>query len=328
MIVRRLIPLTALLMSAGLLLAQQPGSKESPKKDTPAKKEPAKPAPGGLEDTLEKSLRNSADIKAAEAKVRDAEAELNRVRHQVLAKATALHNDLNQAKRMLRLAEDIVARLAEGVKRGTTTPEALLTAQTGVEKHRGEVEKLESDLKSLRGEFAIKSATVGSFAFTPDGTILYGSTESALLIDSKTGELGGISSWLVAGTAKAPAVQAPMMDRIKKLLEQQVELEIGGETMDKAMQFLLQAAKSDIPLRYLPPDQDVHIHPLKGKLSVGAWMQAIEDSNPSVRIVIRDYGLLLTTSDRVPDGALRVQDLWKGNYAELKKPEAKGTGKN
>ena len=104
-----------------------------------------------------------------------------------------------------------------------------------------------------------------------------------------------MSSWVTGITAKAPAVQAPMVDRIKKLLEQEVELEIGGETMHKTMQFLLQAAKSDIPLRYLPPDQDVHIHPLKGKLPVGAWMQAIEDSNPSVCIVIRDYGLLLTT---------------------------------
>ena len=68
-----------IVLSAGLALAQ-PG----PKKD-PAPKEPAKPAPGSLEDTLDKSLRNSADIKVAEA-MRDAEAELNRVRQQVLMK--------------------------------------------------------------------------------------------------------------------------------------------------------------------------------------------------------------------------------------------------
>ena len=159
-------------MLAGFV-AQQPAA-GSPKKDAPAKKEPAKPAPGSLEDTLEKSLRNSADIKAAEAKVRDAEAELNRVRHQVLDEGNSTSQRFEPGKTDARLAEDIVARLAEGVKRGTTTHEALLAAQTGVEKHRGEVEKLESELKSLRGEFAIKNATVGSFAFTPDGTILYG----------------------------------------------------------------------------------------------------------------------------------------------------------
>ena len=118
------------------------------------------------------------------------------------------------------------------------------------------------------------------------------------------------------------------MERIKKLLDQEVEFEIGGESIHRTMQFLLEAAKSDIPLRNLPSDQDVHVHPLKGKLTVGAWIQAIEDSDPKVRVVIRDYGILLTTSDRVPEGALRVQDLWKGNYAELKKPEAKGPGKN
>ena len=36
-----------------------------------------------------------------------------------------------------------------------------------MEKHRGEVEKLETELKSLRGEFALKG--VLSVAFGPDG---------------------------------------------------------------------------------------------------------------------------------------------------------------
>ena len=38
--------------------------------------------------------------------------------------------------------------------------------------------------------------------------------------------------------------------------------------------------------------------------------------------MVRNYGLLLTTRAGVPDGALHVQDLWKGNYVELRKAEA------
>jgi len=331
MTVRRFMSVVAVLAAAGLVVAQQPGVKEAAKKDAPAKKEPAKPTPGSLEDTLEKALRNSADIKAAEAKVRDAEAELNKVRHQVLARATALHSDLNLAKRMLALSEETYALLRVGMEAGKIPREKLQEAEAARVKHHGEVEKLDAELKSLRGEFAIKNANLASFAFTPDGgTILYGATykESARFIDSITGEVRDYSPWINGLTAKAPAVQAPMMERIKKLLDQEVDFEIGGESIYRTFQFLLEAAKSDIPLRNLPSDQDVHVHPLKGKLSVGAWIQAIEDSDPKVRVVIRDYGILLTTSDRVPEGALKVQDLWKGNYAELKKPEAKGPGKN
>src|SRR5262249_24336780 len=59
-----------------------------------------KPEPGSLEDLLDKALRNNADIRAAEAKVREAEAELNRVRHQVLAKIVGARNDIDAAKKM------------------------------------------------------------------------------------------------------------------------------------------------------------------------------------------------------------------------------------
>src|SRR5262245_14715641 len=109
MTVRYFGSVSAVLVAAGMVLAQGQPAKEPSKKDVAAKKEPAKPAPGSLEDTLEKSLRNSADIKAAEAKVREAEAELNRVRQQVLTKATALYSDLNLARRMLAVAEQTLA---------------------------------------------------------------------------------------------------------------------------------------------------------------------------------------------------------------------------
>ena len=115
-----------------------------------------------------------------------------------------------------------------------------------------------------------------------------------------------------------------MMDRIKKLLDQEVEFDAQDMLIPDALGNLLELAKADIPLRDMlrvkEGDGKVTV---RGKLTVGAGIQAIEDSDPSVRIVVRDYGLLLTTRDKVPEGALRVQDLWKGNYVQLKKAEPK-----
>src|SRR5438132_11962619 len=99
--------IAVMLLAAGLAFGQGPAKKDAPPKEPPkpapgsndsTPKERPKPVPGSLEDTLEKALRNSADIKAGEAKVREAEAQLNQVRHQVLTKATVLHSDLNLAK--------------------------------------------------------------------------------------------------------------------------------------------------------------------------------------------------------------------------------------
>jgi hypothetical protein len=312
MTVHRLIPLAAVLAAAGLVLAQPPA-----KKDAPAAKEPAKPTPGSLEDTLDKALRNSADIKAAEAKVRNAEAELNRVRQQVLTKATALHADLNLAKRMLAVAEQSLAINERANKSGTTPLESLLAAQAMVEKHRGEVEKLETELKSLRGEFAVK---LSSAAFSPDGGQMWAamSDGSIRIWDAATGQ-----AVREASAASPPAsVKAPMMDRVKKLLGQEVEFAVDNVQVVDALKGLLDKAKSDIPLRVLLPEGFGASVALKGKLSVGAWIEAIQDSDPEIRLLVRDYGLLLTTKGGVPDGALPVQDLWKGNYVELKKPDA------
>ncbi|HEX3148752.1 MAG TPA: TolC family protein [Gemmataceae bacterium] len=318
----------AMLMASGFVLGQQPT-----KIDPPKAKEPAKPAAGSLEETLEKTLRNSADIKAAEAKVREAEAQLNQVRQQVLTKATALHADLNLAKRMLAVAEKNLASAEQMVQKGLAPHESLLTAQAMVEKHRGEMEKLQTELKSLRGEFAVSAGSfIQSLTFSPDGRYLVAGDGAVRLWDAttgaaldRTGTTDLLATWLAA--PKPAAVQTSMTDRLKKLLDQEVEMKLRGIDVQTATEELFKLAKADMVIRVVlakPPTAQID---LAGKLTVGAWLQAIEDTDPNIRIVVRDYGLLLSTRDRVPEGALRVQDVWKGNYAEVKKPEAKAPEK-
>lgn len=320
----RIFPLAAVLLAAGLVLGQQPAPAK--KEPPPASREPPKPAPGSLEDTLDKALRNSADIKAAEAKVREAEAELNRVRHQVLTRATALHTDLNLAKRMLALAEQSLATQEQLFKKAAAGYEQVLAAQAMVEKQRGELEKLETELKSLRGEFAVKYLNLTNAALSPDGNVLWALTQDGAVRvwEVNTGAALPAQPYRVdLWNPKAPAVQPSMADRIKKLLDQEVQLKVADVPIAETLQLLLQHAKADVPLRDLSGrrDREGKVN-LEGRLTVGAWIQAIEDTDSQVRVVVRDYGLLLTTRDRMPEGALRVQDLWRGNYAQLKaKPD-------
>jgi Outer membrane efflux protein len=320
MTARRLTALAAVLVAAGLVLAQP-----APKKDG-APKEPPKPAPGSLEDTLDKALRNSADIKAAEAKVRESEAQLHQVRQQVLTRATALHADLNLAKRMLAVAERGLAN-CERLEAATVPVGSILAAQAAVEKHRGEVEKLETELKSLRGEFAIQN--IRSVAFDPFGQALAveGADGAVRVWDVKDGSrlsLDVVKHFLAAskaGPPKAPAVSGSMFDRVKKLLDQEVAFESPGLPLEKALRTLVAEAKSDIPIRVLLMKEraEVPVELPAGKLPVGAWIQALEDTDPEVAVVVRDYGLLLTWNERIPAGAVAVSELWK-----MKKAEEKG----
>jgi hypothetical protein len=339
MSIRRIAPFAAILLVGSLVSGQQPAKKDTTPKE-PAKtkpKEPSKPVPGSLEDTLEKALRNSADIKAAEAKVREAEAELNKVRHQVLTKATALYSDLTLAKRLLAVAEQSLARLTGLYKSGTVSGEVMMTAESEVTKHRGEVEKLETELKSLRGEFAIKGVT--GLTFSPDGTWLYATDVPVRIWDPNTGVQWpsghrrnpiNLDAFDVAySTIQPVGVQATMAERVRKLLDQVVEYQLDSSPALWVDALLKEAAKSDIPIRDLLPRPlpDGVVVNLGGKLPVGAWFQAIEDTDPNLRIVIRDYGLLLTTKDRIPDGAIRAVDFWKSKDPKSKEEAKPGEKK-
>jgi hypothetical protein len=84
---------------------------------------------------------------------------------------------------------------------------------------------------------------------------------------------------------------------------------------------LVHQHKEAIPIRMMNKTDDaVYQDNLQGQIQIGALIQAIEDGDEkNLAIVVRDYGLLVTTKDRVPEGAVRALDLWKAN--DGKKPE-------
>src|SRR5713226_2347416 len=76
--------------------------------DKPAKDAPPKTK---LEEMIQQALRNNPDIRVAEAKVAEAEAELNRTRLVIMQKVVLYNTNLAEAKAKVALAERRFERL-------------------------------------------------------------------------------------------------------------------------------------------------------------------------------------------------------------------------
>jgi hypothetical protein len=81
-----------------------------------------KSAPSRLEDLLAEAMKNNPDIRVAEAKLREAEAEMNRVRLQVMQKVIALRQTIDTQKVQIKQAEDpILKGLRAQIQQKTAT---------------------------------------------------------------------------------------------------------------------------------------------------------------------------------------------------------------
>src|SRR5262245_57861443 len=158
----------SLLMCSALALVavgQPPADpKQPPKEDTfKFKPDGKKAAPSALEEMLAKALKQNPDILVAEAKLREAEAELNRVRQKVLARIVVLDAELTGSKAILKEAERRVEQLKELAERD---PKIVSTEEYGnakqvVLKYKAEVASKEAELQVLIGKKFMSGGTSG-----------------------------------------------------------------------------------------------------------------------------------------------------------------------
>ena len=98
-------------------MAQQATSSAQEKKPAansnaaPSQAKPGKAAEPTLEEMLNKALKDNPDIRVAEAKVREAEAELNRTRLQVTQKVLTFHHSRESQKALIKVAEEDLQRI-------------------------------------------------------------------------------------------------------------------------------------------------------------------------------------------------------------------------
>jgi hypothetical protein len=105
-----------------------------------------------LEEMLALALKNNPDLRVAEAKLREAEAEWNRTRLGVVQKVIAFRAGLEAARKTAADAEQRLKRLQQLQARGAVATEVVDEAAQALAQAKAQVAKLEADAPYLLGK--------------------------------------------------------------------------------------------------------------------------------------------------------------------------------
>jgi hypothetical protein len=260
-------------------------------------------AASSLEDMLAKALKQNPDILVAEAKLRTAEAELNRVRQQVLAKIVDLNAEIVSSKYISKEADTRLTRLKELRSKGgnLVSDEDLGTAQMVADKYKFELSRKEAEMSLLIGKKVALGDKVQPLAISPDGQWLLAEIDGSFRMKNLATD-----KWV---DPKALDLKKSTADKMRAALETQVKVNYNRVPLEEVLEYLQSLVKG-VNL-YLAGREFKRDSPVTAKLtepvSLLAALQLLEDTT-GLRFIVREYGIVAVDRNNLPPGALSVSD--------------------
>jgi len=319
----------------------------------------SKQAEPTLEEMLNKALKDNPDIRVAEAKVREADAELNRTRLQVTQKVLAFHHSRESQKAIIKVAEEDLQRIQKLEANKAVSAEEVKQAQQRLSASKAKLAEIEAEMPYLLGQQQRLTAT--SLTFTPDGKTLYSASADGTVrfLDAATGmQIADPSNanntswqtpvlafdqqpyvnWINAhdvNLAKPAQETGSIADKVRKALETQVTVDYKQKTVHD----ILEDLKKKVPGLSIHDLSDMDNTPIKiqidGQVPVRTALELLVDTcnilrlhnppwnvspNPDrLSLVLRDYGLLFAPNASLPPDAVHISNLSRG--LKLTKPE-------
>jgi hypothetical protein len=325
--------LLTLVVVTGWSFGQPPADK--PKADKPD----TAPVSRSLEEALTKALQHSPEVQVAEAKVREAEAELRRTRLALVQKVIEAHAAIESSQAKVDQMEASFARIQTLVNRGAVSSEDLRSAESQLAAAKAQLAQAKAALNALTGTLP---GVLGGMMRGPGGEMgggmpalggLGGGMPGAGLANVPNAGLGGAPAGMVVfpgpaagalgvgrgaggmGLAGEPPMRAPrgpMADKVRKALDATVGLkELKTVPLGDVVAFFRDAA-AGVP--FLANLGDKAKEPvslaLKGDVPLGAALQALQDVVPGLQCYVREYGILITLDDAAPPDGMRLIDFW------------------
>jgi hypothetical protein len=225
-----------------------------------------------LDESLMKSLEHHPDVVAAKAKVTLAESELNAKRFEIAQRVIPLFEErrklqhaVNQLKAKYKVVVDEANKAADqreaqaGAERINLVLRALDDAQTGLA-------KIEREMQLFTGD---DSQTVST------------------------------SSQTLVSTRRVP--EGPIVEKIKRVLNEEANCDFNETPISDVLAFFsdkfgvkISANREGFASVGINPTQELLNLNLR-EVPLRSSFQAIEDQQPELQFVIRDYGILLTS---------------------------------
>jgi hypothetical protein len=297
----------------------QPG----PDKAAAEKNEPGKKS---LEDLLATALRHSPDVQVAQAKVREAEAELRRTRLTLLQKVIEANSAVEATRVTANHSEAMFRRLQQLSKAGQVPMEELQKAEAQMATAKAELARAEGMLNALTG---LLPGGVGALTGREDFVASVGVAAPGVALQpppvaNPNNGFGGGVPGMLGGMGAAGggalgfagggmgAVEPPRMprgttaDKLRGALDSPVKIEpVKDKPLAEVLRTFRGPAKGVPFLLHLGEKANEPISlSLEGDVQLGAAFQALEDVVPGLKCYVREYGILITTED----SAVGVQD--------------------
>jgi len=257
--------------------------------------------PPGLQQMLEQALRANPDIRVAEAKLRDAEAELSRTRLKVMTRVVELQHEIRALKSAVDFAQKRYTRLKDLAEHKSVDQRLVDEQEAPLLKAKAELAKAEAEFPYLLGNAPL----TGAEAMAGDASAVARALRALAKTAAAPAEPGVVFVPYVA-----PGVHA----KVHKALDEKIKLDHPeGVTLKDLADFLQEHSGGlNVTLALGPGNLTEVQFPLafKQPVAVGAVYEWLEDQFP-VRCVVRDYGIVIAVRERVPPGAAHLLDLWR-----------------
>jgi hypothetical protein len=299
-----------------------------------------------LEKALEQALAHNPDLKVAQAKAHEAEAQLVRTRLQVLQKVVSAHQAVELAKLEVTTASVKLEQLKtlQGKARGVVSAAEVQAAEKELAAGKMKVGKAQADLDFLMGkaptsvsvlsQVATSNLTQWQLGLSGIGQPYTGSAlgNQSLMFNPTTSMTfnqpffrSGTSSLLMPnpgayGLLAAGPTGGPATEHIRKALQRKLSLRIKDMPASEVLG-ALQKTAGDVHLQASTrePAWTEKVSANLKEVPLSAALQLLEDALGGYRVVVRDYGLLIVQESKAPRGAILMTDFLKS------KPETDST---
>jgi hypothetical protein len=293
----------------------RPADPNDPKGEKP-KDEKKAPAKSKLEEMLEEALQYNPDIRVADAKTREAEAELNRTRLAVTQKVVALSAALDAARANVAANERRIERVKDLRTKGGISAEEFEAAAALLQQAKADLAKLEAETPYVTGRPPKEPGT--DEAVRRGLRYLY----MTQLREARTAEDAELRFRAVMDLVeRGAAEEKPGAERIRGALVKPVSVRFQKRPLPEILLQLSDIAP-DVPIQVKGDPswekcESVAAANFKDA-PLAVVLEWFEDSLPKHRAYVRDYGVLFLSDDmRPPAGAVPLR-FWKAAKQEAK----------